>query len=94
VDALEPPADRASPTGAAVKLAAVPAKATSAPSSANRAASARIVHRVKAGETLTSIAKTYGTTVVAVKESNHLRGSTIHAGQRLSIPVKRSTATN
>ena len=94
VDALEPPADRASLTGAAVKLAAVPAKATSAPSSANRAASARIVHRVKAGETLTSIAKTYGTTVVAVKESNHLRGSTIHAGQRLSIPVKRSTATN
>ena len=95
VDAVEPAADRASAAGAAVKAAAVvPARATSGTSSASRAGSARIVHRVKAGETLTSIAKTYGTTVVAVKASNHLHSSTIHAGQRLSIPVKRATATN
>jgi len=53
VDAVEPAADRASAAGAAVKAAAVvPARATSGTSSASRAGSARIVHRVKAGETL------------------------------------------
>jgi membrane-bound lytic murein transglycosylase D len=73
--------------------AVVHAKATSGSGKAP-AMTVRIVHRVKAGETLTSIAETYGTTVPALRESNHLRSTTIRTGQRLSIVVPRSTATD
>jgi LysM repeat protein len=59
-----------------------------------RSASVKVIHRVKAGETLTSIAEKYGTTVPALKQSNHLRSSTIQTGQRLSIVVPASTATD
>jgi len=51
----------------------------------------RIVHRVKAGETLSSIARQYNTSVTAVRESNQLRGNTIQVGQRLTISDRRST---
>jgi membrane-bound lytic murein transglycosylase D len=71
----------------------VHAKATSGTRKAP-ATTVRVVHRVKAGETLTSIAETYGTTVPALKESNHLHSNTIRTGQRLSIVVPRSTATD
>jgi membrane-bound lytic murein transglycosylase D len=43
------------------------------------------VHRVKAGETLSSIARLYRTTVASVKEWNNLRSDVIRAGQRLTI---------
>ena len=45
----------------------------------------RRVHRVKAGETLTSIARLYRTTVASIREWNNLRGTTIRIGQRLTI---------
>jgi len=53
-----------------------------------QAASVQIVHRVRPGETLSSIARIYSTTVAALKQWNHISGSTIAAGQRLTI--KRS----
>ncbi|MEX2582802.1 MAG: LysM peptidoglycan-binding domain-containing protein [Gemmatimonadota bacterium] len=43
-------------------------------------------HTVEAGETLTGIARRYGTSVVAVQEANGLSGSVIRPGQRLRIP--------
>ena len=46
---------------------------------------APIVHRVKRGETLSSIARLYSTTVASLKQWNHLKGSSIAAGQRLTI---------
>jgi LysM repeat protein len=52
------------------------------------------VHRVKAGETLTSIARTYDTTVAALKETNRLRTNTIQKGQRLSVVTRRTLATD
>jgi membrane-bound lytic murein transglycosylase D len=61
---------------------------------ASRSASVTVVHRVKAGETLTSIARTYGTTVAALKETNRLSTSTILKGQRLSVVTKRTLATD
>jgi membrane-bound lytic murein transglycosylase D len=70
-----------------------PAKATSGTRKPT-ATPGHVVHRVKAGETLTSIAERYGTTVPALKQSNHLRTSTIRTGQKLSIVVPRSTATD
>jgi membrane-bound lytic murein transglycosylase D len=60
----------------------------------DRPAQGQIVHRVKRGETLSSIAKLYRTTVSALKQWNHIKGSTIAAGQRLTIFPRRSVATN
>ena len=50
----------------------------------------RVVHRVKSGETLSSIAQKYNTSVAAVRQANKLRGSVIKVGQRLTISVPRS----
>jgi hypothetical protein len=49
-----------------------------------------IVHRVRKGETLTSIAERYGTTVSAIQRTNSLRRTAIQAGQRLRIERSRS----
>jgi membrane-bound lytic murein transglycosylase D len=60
-----------------------------------RAQQVPIVHRVKRGETLSSIARLYATTVASLKQWNHLKGSTIAAGQRLTIlQVRRPDATH
>jgi len=45
----------------------------------------RLVHRVKAGETLFTIAQKYNTSVGAVRQANKLHGDTIMVGQRLTI---------
>ncbi|HXG89131.1 MAG TPA: transglycosylase SLT domain-containing protein [Vicinamibacterales bacterium] len=54
---------------------------------------ARLVHRVKAGETLYSIARKYQTTVESVKSVNNLRRSALKVGTRLTIQTGRSVAT-
>jgi membrane-bound lytic murein transglycosylase D len=77
----------------AVEAVAAPARR---PAAAPRTAAARapaaepsrIVHRVKRGETLFSIAQKYNTSVAAVRQSNKLRGNTIKVGQRLTVAVK------
>jgi LCP family protein required for cell wall assembly len=46
-----------------------------------------VVHVVRRGETLYSIARRYGTTVGAIMRANNLRSYTIYVGQRLMIPV-------
>jgi membrane-bound lytic murein transglycosylase D len=68
--------------------AAAPRSATAR---APAAEPSRIVHRVKRGETLSSIAQKYNTSVAAVRQSNKLSGNTIKIGQRLTIAVKGST---
>ena len=45
----------------------------------------RKMHIVRRGETLSGIAKRYGTSVAAVKRLNGLRKSTIFAGQALIV---------
>ncbi len=56
---------------------------------------ASLVHRVKLGDTLFSLAKLYRTTVASLKSWNRLRSSTIQVGQRLTIFTGRATtATN
>jgi membrane-bound lytic murein transglycosylase D len=59
-----------------------------------KTAQARVVHRVKRGDTLTSIARLYRTTVTALKQWNRLQGNAIQIGQRLTILTSRATATN
>jgi len=44
------------------------------------------VHRVKSGETLSTIASKYGTTAAAIMRANNLRSHIIRVGQRLRIP--------
>jgi peptidoglycan lytic transglycosylase D len=45
----------------------------------------RVVHRVKSGDTLSSIARRYGTTVSQLKKWNGLHSSMLRVGQRLTI---------
>ena len=77
------------PTTARARKAAPPRSAM-ARTVASRAPAepSRVVHRVRSGETLFSIAQKYNTSVAAVRQSNKLRGNTIKAGQRLTIAVK------
>ena len=65
------------------------AKSSSATSTRADAASAvdeaRVVYRVKRGDTLSSIARDFDTTVAAIKTSNRLRSNRISIGDRLTI---------
>ena len=45
-------------------------------------------HRVRRGDTLSVLAKTYHTTVAAIRRANGIRGSLIREGQVLKIPLK------
>lgn len=45
----------------------------------------RIIHKVKRGESLGSLARKYNTTVSNIKKWNHLRSNTIQIGQKLAI---------
>jgi membrane-bound lytic murein transglycosylase D len=57
--------------------------------------SVSVVYRVKAGDTLSSIARLYRTTVASLKAWNRLPSSSIQVGQRLTIFITRgATATN
>ena len=53
----------------------------------------RIIHRVKRGETLSSIARHYNTTIASLKAWNSriIRGSQIRIGDRLTVFAERST---
>jgi membrane-bound lytic murein transglycosylase D len=44
-------------------------------------------HRVRSGDTLSTIARHYGVTISAITRANHLRGTLIRVGQNLLIPV-------
>ncbi len=44
-------------------------------------------HRVRRGETLSQIARRYGTPVTVIKQTNRLRSHRIYPGQHLLIPV-------
>jgi len=66
----------------------------SRPTRRNDAEPTTVVHRVKRGETLSSIAKRYDTTVGSLKEWNRLRSNSIQAGQRLRIFRNPDVATN
>ena len=67
---------------------ALPAEPAAAPAPA-AASPQRVTHRVRSGETLSAIARRYGTTVAAVRESNGLRSTVIQTGQRLAIYTTR-----
>jgi membrane-bound lytic murein transglycosylase D len=57
------------------------------------AETSRVVHRVRAGETLYSIARKYGTTIESLRSTNKLRNSLLKVGARLVVLSSR-TANN
>ncbi len=63
----------------------IPATAARA-SEATPAEAALSSYTVQSGDTLTSIAKRFGTTVAALRSENRLRGSSLSIGQKLRIP--------
>jgi LysM repeat protein len=67
------------PLLAGTRLAIPACKGTPAPRPAAKQ------HRVQAGDTLSSIADRYGTTITELRAVNGLRGDVIHPGQRLAI---------
>jgi len=47
-------------------------------------------HKIKSGETLSTIAQKYHTNISILKNSNKLKGNTIRAGRHLLIPVPQN----
>jgi membrane-bound lytic murein transglycosylase D len=73
--------DRAVPT----EMAARPLTGTATMPATPARAQSPIVYRVKRGDTLSSIAELFDTTVARIKSWNKLRGNVITAGARLKI---------
>ncbi len=44
-------------------------------------------HKIRPGETLSSISHKYHTSIQTIKQANHIRGSRLRAGHSLTIPV-------
>jgi membrane-bound lytic murein transglycosylase D len=80
----------------AVGRPAVPEKAALASSTNTKLEPQKVVYRVKSGDTLTSIARLYNTTVASLKSWNgRIVGTKIHVGDRLTILTTRTrTSTN
>jgi len=55
---------------------------------------AYVYHRVRSGETLSTIARRFRTSVTRIQRANHMRGTLIRAGKRLKIPGKGYTRTS
>ena len=47
-------------------------------------------HKIRSGETLSTIARHYGVSMYEIKKFNHIRGSLIRAGKSLIIPVPQN----
>jgi membrane-bound lytic murein transglycosylase D len=64
----------------------VPPAKSSAKKTSDASSSKTSYHKVRKGETLSTIARKYGTTVQKIKKANNIKGDNIQVGQRLSIP--------
>jgi membrane-bound lytic murein transglycosylase D len=75
----------------AVGRPAVPAKASLAASTNTPLEPQKVLYRVKSGDTLSSIARVYNTTVASLKTWNaRIIGTQIHVGDRLTILTTRA----
>ncbi|WP_158209145.1 LysM peptidoglycan-binding domain-containing protein [Myroides phaeus] len=54
----------------------------------------KISHQIKSGESLSSIARKYNTTIPEIKKANSMKNNVIHAGKKLSIPTKEREAVS
>lgn len=84
------PKQAAGPDPAASAKAKAGASAPSAPAPASRPR----LYRVRRGDSLTVIARRFGTSVDEIRRANRLRGTRIIVGQNLKIPVRATTTAN
>ncbi len=78
--------------GQKLSLPAPTAGAVAPATAAGADAAAGETYTVKSGDTLTKIAKQYGTTVKALESENSLSTTKIKVGQKLKIPAKAEVA--
>lgn len=76
------------PTAPGALTAAPTTESTATVATAAPASSAAKTYTVKAGDTLTRVAKTHGTTVNALRSANNLKTDRLVVGQKLKIPAK------
>lgn len=84
-------ADRPEPPAASRAVVAGAATMSEAPSVAPTEGT-KLVYRVKSGDSLSSIARVFNTTVQSLKLWNHLRTNAIRPGDRLTIFARRGAA--
>ena len=89
--AVETPAIASAPAAPDAVRASAPARSAPRRVESNPD---KVIHRVRRGDTLFSIARRYDTTVQELKEWNRLRGNAIQVGQRLTIFRDGGPATN
>ncbi|MDE5712428.1 MAG: transglycosylase SLT domain-containing protein [Muribaculaceae bacterium] len=76
-------------TTAPVKSAKSTAKSTA---KTTKKSSAPITHKIRNGESLSTIAKKYGVTISAIKQANGMKSDALRAGKTLKIPPKTTSA--
>jgi membrane-bound lytic murein transglycosylase D len=64
--------------------------APAAPAGSNARDLVKSYYRVKKGDTLAAIARQFSTTVAALKRWNAISGTTIRAGDRLTVYTARA----
>jgi LysM repeat protein len=78
--------------GQVLQIPAAPPATATAPANAERPIEgAEQTYTVKAGDTLTKIAKIHKTTIEALKEANNLKTDRLKVGQKLKIPPPKTT---
>ncbi len=70
---------------------ATPAASVAAGTGSANSATSEQMYAVKSGDTLSTIARQYGTTVRAIRAANNLRTDSIKVGQKLKVPGKSSS---
>lgn len=75
------------------KAAASATSKTSAKATPVKKSRATTSHKVKSGESLSTIARKYGVSVTAIKNANGMKSDALRAGQTLKIPAKGSAAS-
>ncbi len=80
--------------GSTINIPATSAAPTTSSTMAATADTSEDVYTVKAGDNLTKIAHTSGTTVKALMAMNNMTSTRINVGQKLKMPAKTTTATS
>lgn len=65
---------------------------TSTPQKTKKEKKKQKTYTVRSGDTLDAIARKHGVTVAALRKANGISGSTIHPGDKLTIPSKGTTS--
>jgi len=71
-----------------MSIAADPMEVTGGSPTGSTSATSIKYHKVKRGETLSSICRKYGVTLLQIKKANGMKSNTIRINQSLKIPVK------